>query len=121
MSASVFVAGHRGMLGHMVTRHLTENGFEVRTSDARYGGSAADALVAAARASDARYVVNCIGRIWQKSMDAADLFLANALLPLHLAQKMRPEQHLFHASTDCVFAGDRGGYAVDDAPARDDL
>ncbi|NUQ20466.1 MAG: sugar nucleotide-binding protein [Gemmatimonadaceae bacterium] len=120
MSGSVFVAGHRGMLGHMVTRHLTEKGYTVRTSDARYGGSAADALVASARASDARYVVNCIGRIWQKSMEPADLFLANALFPVHLAQKLRPDQHLFHASTDCVFAGDRGNYAVDDAPDAED-
>ena len=120
MAASVFVAGHRGMLGHMVSKHLVANGFEVRTSDARYAGSAADALVAAARASDARYVVNCIGRIWQKSMEAADLFLANALLPIHLAQKLRADQHLFHASTDCVFAGDRGNYAVDELPDADD-
>ena len=117
---SVFVAGHRGMLGHMVARHLEENGYPVRTSDARYGGSAADSLVDAARATDARYVVNCIGRIWQKSMERADLFLANALLPIHLAQRLRPDQHLFHASTDCVFAGTRGGYTVDDRPDADD-
>ena len=120
MKPAVFVAGHRGMLGHMVTRHLEENGYTVRTSDARYGGGAADALVAAARATDARYVVNCIGRIWQKSMDRGDLFLANALLPIHLAQRLRPEQHLFHASTDCVFAGTRGGYAVNDVPDAED-
>lgn len=120
MKPSVFVAGHRGMLGHMVSQHLEANGYAVRTSEARYGGGAADALVAAARATDARYVVNCIGRIWQKSMDRADLFLANALLPIHLAQRLRPEQHLFHASTDCVFAGTRGNYAVGDAPDAED-
>ena len=120
MTASVFVAGHRGMLGHMVVKQLTENGFAVRTTDARYVGSAADALVAAATATDARYVVNCIGRIWQKSMDAAELFAANALLPIHLAQRLRPDQHLFHASTDCVFAGTRGNYAVDERPDADD-
>jgi dTDP-4-dehydrorhamnose reductase len=120
MGQAVFVAGHRGMLGHVVARHLTEAGFEVRTNDARYGGTGADPLVAAARASDARYVVNYIGRIWQKSMDPADLFRANALLPIHLAQRLRSDQHLFHASTDCVFAGTRGGYAVDDVPDASD-
>ena len=120
MTPSVFVAGHRGMLGHVVTRYLEDKGYSVRTSDARYGGSAVDALVAAARTSDARYVVNCIGRIWQKSMEPADLFLANALLPIHLAQKLRRDQHLFHASTDCVFAGTRGRYAVTDAPDAED-
>lgn len=120
MGQAVFVAGHRGMLGHVVAAHLAEAGFEVRTSEARYEGTGADALVAAARASDARYVVNCIGRIWQKSMEPADLFRANALLPLHLAQRLRGDQHLFHASTDCVFAGTRGDYRVDDTPDADD-
>ena len=120
MKPSVFVAGHRGMLGHVVARHLTEAGFEVRTADARYGGTGNEPLVAAARASDARYVVNCIGRIWQKSMDPADLFRANTLLPVHLAQRLRRDQHLFHASTDCVFAGTTGGYKVSDEPDADD-
>jgi dTDP-4-dehydrorhamnose reductase len=120
MKPSVFVAGHRGMLGHAVVRHLEESGYPVRTSDARYDGGARDALVAAASAADSRYVVNCIGRIWQKSTDRADLFLANAQLPIHLAQKLRPDQHLFHASTDCVFAGTRGGYAITDAPDAQD-
>lgn len=120
MGQAVFVAGHRGMLGHVVARHLTEAGFEVRTSDARYSGTGIDPLIAAARDSEAPYVVNCIGRIWQKSMDPTDLFRANALLPIHLAQRLHREQHLFHASTDCVFAGTRGGYAVDDEPDADD-
>ena len=120
MRQAVFVAGHHGMLGHVVARHLTEAGYEVSTCDVRYAGTGADPLVAAARASDARYVVNCIGRIWQKSMDSADLFRANALLPIHLAQRLRRDQHLFHASTDCVFAGTRGSYAVTDEPDADD-
>lgn len=120
MSPSVFVAGHRGMLGHVVTRYLEESGYTVRTTDARYAGRAGDALIEAARASGARYVVNCIGRIWQKSMDATELFHANALLPVHLAQRLGPDQHLFHASTDCVFAGDRGNYAVSEIPDAND-
>ncbi|NUO65209.1 MAG: sugar nucleotide-binding protein [Gemmatimonadaceae bacterium] len=120
MSPSVFVAGHRGMLGHVVARLLEESGFRIITTDARYEGHAGDALIAAARSSDARYVVNCIGRIWQKSTDPTELFRANALLPIHLAQSLRPDQHLFHASTDCVFAGDRGAYAVSEIPDADD-
>jgi dTDP-4-dehydrorhamnose reductase len=120
MSRSVFVAGHRGMLGHVVTRHLADAGYTILTSDARYEGGARDALVEEARASRASVVVNCIGRIWQKSMERDDLFRANALLPIHLAQRLRGDQHLFHASTDCVFAGTRGNYAVGDEPDADD-
>ena len=114
LPARAFVAGHRGMLGHVVARHLEELGVEVVTSDHRYTGAPSDALVEAVRGSGAPLVVNCLGRIKQKSTDPIDLALANALFPLHLVQRLRPEQHLIHASTDCVFAGSRGGYRIDD-------
>jgi dTDP-4-dehydrorhamnose reductase len=109
-----FVLGHRGMLGHVVARHLESEGIAVRTSDLRYSGSPTDALVEAVRASGAPLVVNCLGRIKQKSTDPADLATANALFPLHLVQRLHAGQHLVHASTDCVFAGTRGSYRVDD-------
>jgi dTDP-4-dehydrorhamnose reductase len=110
----IFVAGHRGMLGHVVARAFAEQGVEVATSDARYGGGPSDPLVEAARESGAEAVVNCLGLIKHKSGDPLRLSLANALFPLHLVQRLHPEQHLLHASTDCVFAGTRGGYRLDD-------
>ena len=109
-----FVAGHRGMLGHVVARAFTERGIDVVTSDARYAGDPSDALVEAARDSNADVVVNCLGVIKQKSEDPHRLMAANALFPLHLVQRLGPGQRLIHASTDCVFAGTRGGYRIDD-------
>ena len=35
----VFVLGHRGMLGHVVSRYAAEAGWEVLTSSVRYGAS----------------------------------------------------------------------------------
>jgi dTDP-4-dehydrorhamnose reductase len=102
------------MLGHVVARTLAEHGMEVTTSDERYTGGPSDPLVEAARESGADVVVNCLGRIWQKSTDPRELATSNGLFPLHLVQRLRPGQHLVHASTDCVFAGARGGYRVDD-------
>jgi dTDP-4-dehydrorhamnose reductase len=102
------------MLGHVVGRAFAEAGIEVVTSDERYTGGPSDALVEAARDSGAEVVVNCLGLIKQKSVDPRELALANALFPLHLVQRLAPSQHLLHASTDCVFAGTRGGYRVDD-------
>jgi dTDP-4-dehydrorhamnose reductase len=109
-----FVAGHRGMLGHVVARLLAERGVEVGTSEERYSGGPSDPLVEAARDSGAEVVVNCLGRIKQKSQDPRDLATANALFPLHLVQRLRRGQFLLHASSDCVFAGARGRYRVDD-------
>jgi dTDP-4-dehydrorhamnose reductase len=42
------------------------------------------------------------------------------MFPVHVALRLRPTQHLVHASTDCVFNGDRGHYRVDDEPDADD-
>ena len=47
----VFVLGHKGMLGHVVTAFLREAGHEVLTSDARYTGLPRDPLIGAARDS----------------------------------------------------------------------
>jgi dTDP-4-dehydrorhamnose reductase len=110
----LFVLGHRGMLGHVVARCATEAGYDVVTADARYTGESADRLVEAVRRSEADVVVNCLGLTKQRSDDPAALFLANALFPVHLASRLDPAQYIIHASTDCVFAGVRGGYRIDE-------
>jgi dTDP-4-dehydrorhamnose reductase len=110
----MFVLGHRGMLGHVVARYAAEAGHDVVTADDRYTGEPEDSLVAAVRRSDAAVVVNCLGLTKQRSNDPAALHLANALFPIHLATRLHPTQYILHASTDCVFAGVRGGYRIDD-------
>jgi dTDP-4-dehydrorhamnose reductase len=117
----MFVVGHRGMLGHVVARHAADAGYEVLTAPERYVGAPDDALIERVRASDAGVVVNCLGLTKQRSTDRAALYLANATFPVHLATRLRPGQYLIQASSDCVFAGVRGGYALDDArDATDD-
>lgn len=117
----VFVLGHRGMLGHVAARWFAERGHAVRTTDERYTAAARDPLIEAVRESDARWVLNCLGRIKQKSADPAELYRSNTLLPLQLASRLRPDQHLVHASSDCVFAGTRGGYRTDEPGDADDV
>ena len=111
---SIFVLGHRGMLGHVVARYLAEQGFEVVTSQARYEGLPRDPLVEAVRDSRCEWIVNAIGRTKQKRVLTMELLLANSILPAHLKSRMRSWQRLIHASTDCVFSGRRGGYRLDD-------
>ncbi len=114
MTRAVFVLGHRGMLGHAAARYFAEQGFAVETSDARYTGEADDDLIGAVRAAHATVVLNCLGRIKQKSANAEELYRGNTVFPLHLRERMRAEQHLFHASSDCVFSGTRGRYRIDE-------
>jgi dTDP-4-dehydrorhamnose reductase len=117
----VFVLGHRGMLGHVVARFLEQQGCEVVTSPARYGGGARDPLVEAVRDSGSAWIVNALGRIKQKTEDPAELYLANSVFPLHLSARMRSDQRLIHASSDCVFSGRRGHYSIADERDADDI
>lgn len=110
----VFVLGHRGMLGHVVARHLLEQGCEVVTSCARYEGLPRDPLIEAVRDSECAWIVNAAGLVKQKCDDSISLLLTNSILPLHLKSSLRSGQRLIHASTDCVFSGERGGYRLDD-------
>ena len=108
------------MLGHVVTRYLTEQGCEVVTSNVRYEAQARDPLIEAVRDSGCEWIINAIGRIKQKCESPAELFLANSILPLHLKSRLRDDQHLIHAGTDCVFSGKRGSYRVDDERDAED-
>ena len=110
----VFVLGHRGMLGHVVSRYATEAGWEVITSSVRYNAGARDPLVEHVRESQAAVVINCLGLTKQRSDDRTAHYLTNAVFPVQLAMRMLPTQYLVHASTDCVFAGTRGSYGLDD-------
>jgi dTDP-4-dehydrorhamnose reductase len=112
----LFVLGHRGMLGHAVVRYLRERGEEVVTSDHRYAGRPSDPLIAEVVASAPDVVVNCAGITTHRKVVEESLFAANAVLPQHLAAVLGPGQMLVHPSTDCVFDGRRGNYAVTDAP-----
>jgi dTDP-4-dehydrorhamnose reductase len=108
------------MLGHVLVRLLAERGHQVTVSEARYAGLPDDPLIEAVRSSGCSWIVNAAGRIKQKSSDSSDLFVANSLLPVHLRSRLRSDQSLVHASTDCVFSGRRGGYMVgDDRDAED--
>ncbi len=109
------------MLGHVVARFFADRGYDVLTSNARYTAAPDDHLLRTIRGTNARWIVNCLGRIKQKSTDAAELYRSNTLFPIHLLETLDPDQHLIHASSDCVFAGSRGSYAIDDRRDADDV
>lgn len=118
---TVFVLGHRGMLGHVVARHLADLGLNILTTDERYVGQPRDPLIECVRKSKAAWVVNAIGRIKHKSSVMEELILTNSLLPLQLSARLHADQRLLHASTDCVFDGMVGKYRTEEeSTATDD-
>jgi dTDP-4-dehydrorhamnose reductase len=121
MKVSVFVAGHRGMLGHVAVRYFAEKGCRVITSERRYQALARDPLVEEIRDSQCGWVVNALGKIKQKCQEPDDLFRANSLFPIQLKKRLRRDQRLICASTDCVFSGRAGNYSIDSEPDPEDI
>lgn len=116
----IFVAGHRGMLGHVAVRYFTQNGCHVITSDQRYRALPEDPLIEEIRDSECEWVVNAMGKVKQKCHDRDALLSANTLFPLHLKARLHHYQRLIHASTDCVFSGRVGNYSIDAEPDPQD-
>ncbi len=117
----IIILGHRGMLGQMVKAYFAAR-HEVVVIDDRVDFTAQCPALASVAKAGPGLVLNCIGRIKQKTASRQDLHDANALLPLMLAERMAPGQFLVHPSTDCVFAGDAASpYRWDDpCDATDD-
>jgi dTDP-4-dehydrorhamnose reductase len=65
------------------------------------------------------YIINCIGKIPQKSFDIGrdinEYILINTLFPIILNEiSMKNENKMIHITTDCVFSGEKGLYDEDD-------
>ena len=60
----VLVLGHKGMLGHMVSKFLIYKGAEVITTDCRWPTSC---FKNTTQNFDGDYIVNCVGAIHQRT------------------------------------------------------
>src|SRR5687768_170668 len=103
--ARVFVLGHRGMLGHVVHRYLSELGLQVLVSEKRYTGNVSDQLIAAVRSSAADWIINTAGKLNPATTSFEEMLLVNSRLPIHLKSILHENQRMIHASTDGVFSG----------------
>jgi dTDP-4-dehydrorhamnose reductase len=137
----VLVLGGTGMLGHKIVQMLRERvatWVAVRSPDRPYyeglfdsdrlltGVDAAnfDSVIRACAGARPHVVVNCVGVVKQRreAADPLPALAVNALFPHRLAGLTRAlGARLLHVSTDCVFAGTRGGYTEDDIPDATDL
>jgi dTDP-4-dehydrorhamnose reductase len=93
----VLVLGHKGMLGHMVTKYLRDNKVEVVTSDVRWPESPFKTDI------KLDYVINCIGAIPQRTKT----FDINWHLPIWL--DFNSPCRVIHPGTDCEMDDDDYG------------
>ena len=93
----VLVLGHKGMLGHMVVKYLTQNSIKVVTTDTRWPKSPFSLDM------ELDYVINCIGAIPQRT----DNFNVNWQLPIWL--DLHAPCRVIHPGTDCEMDIDEYG------------
>jgi dTDP-4-dehydrorhamnose reductase len=140
----VLILGATGMLGHTLLARLSESDdLDVHATARNLTGLSqyfAPKLLAKLRGNvDADnfdsilrtmaevkpdLVINCIGIIKQLpiAQDPLICIAINALFPHRLAQACKVGgARMIHISTDCVFSGDRGGYAESDQADSTDL
>jgi len=103
----LIILGSRGMLGQMVKQYFSPK-TEVICYDERYTVENRKSYTDFLRSLHNAIVINCIGKIKQKTDDANDLLFVNAILPADLRNVLHPGVILIHPSTDCVFDGLRG-------------
>lgn len=113
---TLLVLGHKGMLGQMVVKYFKDRVKYLKITDKRFDTDNIPAFFDESF-NDVDIVINCIGKIPQKSQDSNQLYTANALLPLALNEFLPENVLLVHPSTDCVFSGQKGEpYKVTDVP-----
>lgn len=122
----VLVMGACGMAGHMISRYFVEQGHKVTGFDKIPPSHCTHAVMGDARntegiaallhAEDFDAVINCIGILNQfAERDHALAAFLNAYFPHFLAETTKTmKTQVVHMSTDCVFSGNRGGYAEHD-------
>ena len=122
------VLGATGMAGHMVAHYLQEQGHEVVgfshvPLEGLHMSICGDVrrlpvLEGILQVGDFDYVINCIGVLNKNAEnDVENAIFINSYFPHWLSKIVKGmKTRLIHLSTDCVFSGKRGKYALSDAP-----
>jgi dTDP-4-dehydrorhamnose reductase len=104
----VMVLGHKGMLGHMVAKYLTNEGCLVTTCDYKYPSTEFKDFITDYKGD---FIINCIGAIPQRTKE----FSINHELPIWL--DVNANCNIIHPGTDCEM--DLDEYGISKKVARD--
>lgn len=118
----ILVLGSEGMLGHVVKRYFENKGYEVyatsRNKESENYFDLTDNIKNIDEIVDRikpQVVINCIGLLNKVAEENQSLaVLINSYLPHYMDELSEKKNFKFiHVSTDCVFDGKKGQYAVD--------
>lgn len=122
----LIILGSDGMLGRYVYKYMKENcgynvlGYTRSILDATNLVDSRNKMLEILQEGD--IVINCIG-ITNKRTDLpdTDMYIVNSIFP-HIIDRVcfSKNCHFIHASTDCVFKGDIGGYTNASVKDNDD-
>jgi dTDP-4-dehydrorhamnose reductase len=102
------VLGHKGMLGHMVSKYLKSKSLTIETTQHRWPSQEFREFVIN---YDGDFIINCIGAIHQKTSN----FDVNWELPIFL--DFYSKCKIIHPGTDCEMDNDK--YGISKRIARD--
>ena len=97
---NILILGHKGMLGHMLVKYLTDQNYAIHTINHRFPSEEFKDKVLKFNGD---YIINAIGAIPQKT----NLFDINYELPIWLDKYANNK--IIHAGTDCEIDNDEYG------------
>jgi dTDP-4-dehydrorhamnose reductase len=97
---NILILGHKGMLGHMLVKYLTDQNYTIQTINYRFPSKEFKDEVLKFNGD---YIINAIGAIPQKT----NLFDINHELPIWLDKHANSK--IIHAGTDCEMDDDEYG------------
>jgi len=97
--SKVLILGHKGMLGNIACTYLSQKGFEVLTTDVRWGDESFKKSILSLSPD---YIINCIGLIPQRKPSDEEYKFINTDLPVFLDTL---GIKVIHPTTDCEFDG----------------
>ena len=116
LNKKIIILGSKGMLGQMVCLYFNKNGYDVIEFNTRFTENNSILYFKELNKLEDGFVINCIGRIKQKSEDAFNLLLSNTIFPLALSSSLKKTHFLIHPSTDCVYDGKTDSPYIYSAP-----
>tara|TARA_B110000879_G_C11170484_1_gene513325 strand:- start:309 stop:1124 length:816 start_codon:yes stop_codon:yes gene_type:complete len=102
----ILILGSRGMLGSICTQYFSNTKHKVEIFDRHFSFENYDQYLTDFKSYSPEIIINCIGKIKQKTDSFSDLMSINAVLPNLIALHKPKNAILIQPSTDCVFSGD---------------
>lgn len=122
MDKKIIVLGSNGMLGQMVIKYFEALEYSINVFNDRINEQNIFKVINSINEIEDSTVINCIGKIKQKSDDVFSLLWSNAILPMELSRSLKKSHFLIQPSTDCVFSGSKEErYCVNDFNDAEDV